>query len=198
MIAIGNKWVSDAIVEEHFVCDLNACKGHCCVEGEAGAILENEELQYLEEIYPLIKPYLTEEGKNKIRKTGGYIMNSQFGWVTPTLVNGMCAYGTVDKNGTVKCAIQQAFKEGKFKIKNGWQKPISCHLFPIQVKKVNGKEFITFEPRKRLCDPGCELGKKLKIPVYEYLKEPIINRFGPDFYEALHQSANYLKKTKKN
>src|SRR5690349_17051936 len=125
MIAIDNKLISDQIVEEHFVCDLSKCKGGCCEDGDAGAPLEINELDELINNYEAIKPYLTSEGIEVIEKQGKYVYDISFGWVTPTIKGEMCAYGIRDANGTIKCGIEKAYKEGKL----NWRKPISCHLF---------------------------------------------------------------------
>lgn len=194
MIAIENIIAVDEIVEEHFVCDLDKCKGGCCVDGDAGAPLDDSELDYLGKIYPAVKPYLTDEGKEKIEKEGLYTKDSEFGWVTPTLENGMCAYGIVTENGIVKCGIEKSFNDGKFRVQEQWKKPVSCHLFPIRVKETKTTVLLNYEPRPGLCDPACKLGKELKIPVYRFLKEPLIRKFGEEFFNALDATAQHLKK----
>ncbi len=192
MIEIDNVLLSDEIVEEHFVCDLIKCKGGCCVDGDAGAPLENKELKELGEVYNEVLPYLTKEGQLKIEQEGKYTYDKEFGWVTPTISNGMCAYGMVDKKGIVKCGIEQAYNDGKI----GWKKPISCHLFPIRIKKTNKSELVNYEPREDLCSAACTLGKKLKIPVYQFLKEPIIRKYGNHFFEALDATAHHYQENK--
>ncbi len=192
MIAIDDILISDQVVEEHFVCDLIKCKGGCCVDGDAGAPLENSELKELEQVYPTVLPYLTEEGKMQIEKEGKYVYDREFGWVTPVISNGMCAYGTIDKKGIVKCGIEQAYIDGKI----SWKKPISCHLFPIRIKKTKNAELVNYEPREDLCHAACTLGKKLKLPVYQFLKEPIIRKYGKDFFDALSATARHLEENK--
>ena len=192
MIAIDDILVSNEVVEEQFICDLEKCKGGCCVDGDAGAPLEKAELLELKSVYNAVLPYLSEESKIVLEKEGKYVYDNEFGWVTPTLSNGMCAYGMVDKKGIVKCGIEQAFNDGKI----SWKKPISCHLFPIRIKKTKRGEVVNYEPREDLCAPACALGKKLKLPVYQFLKEPLIRKFGKDFYEALAATAKHLETTK--
>lgn len=192
MIAIDDILVSDQVLEEQFVCDLVKCKGGCCVDGDAGAPLENNELKELNEVYNSVLPYLSEECRKILETEGKYIYDKEFGWVTPTISNGMCAYGVVDKNGIVKCGIEQAYNDGKI----SWKKPISCHLFPIRIKKTKRAELVNYEPREDLCSAACILGKKLKMPAYQFLKEPIIRKYGKDFYEALSASAKHLETTK--
>lgn len=192
MIEIDNVLISDEVIEEHFVCDLIKCKGGCCVDGDAGAPLDTKELKELEEACNEVLPYVTKEGKLKIEQEGKYIYDKEFGWVTPTISNGMCAYGTIDKTGIVKCGIEQAYNDGKI----SWKKPISCHLFPIRIKKTAKSELVNYEPREDLCSPACTLGKKLKVPVYQFLKEPIIRKYGKDFFEALHATVHYFEENK--
>jgi hypothetical protein len=193
MIAIDNVLISDQVIEEHFVCDLVKCKGGCCVDGDAGAPLENNELKELVNVYNEVSSYLTKEGRLKIEQEGKYVYDPEFGWVTPTVSNGMCAYGVVDKKGIVKCGIEQAYNDGKI----SWKKPISCHLFPIRIKRAGKTELVNYEPREDLCSPACELGKKLKVPTYQFLKEPIIRKYGEDFFEALQATARHFEEKNK-
>lgn len=185
MIAIDNVLISDDVVEAKFVCDLNKCKGGCCEDGDAGAPLEKEEKKVLDEKFNIIKPYLTKEGLQEIERKGRYLYDREFGWVTPTVNGKICAYGFRDKQGIIKCGIEQAYYDGKL----DWKKPVSCHLYPIRVSK--SKEYIrvNYEPRETLCSPACALGKKLKLPVYQFLKDAIIRKFGTDFFDVLHQAA---------
>ncbi len=190
MIAIDNVLLSDAIIEDQFVCDLTACKGACCVDGDAGAPLQRKELQKINAVLPQVLPYLTEESKAEISRQGNYVYDREYGWVTPTINNAVCVYGIVDKAGIVKCGIEQAYNDKKV----DWKKPISCHLFPIIVKKSKGSDtiFANYEPREDSCKAACTLGKKLKVPVYSFLKEPLIRRFGEEFYDALEATATMV------
>ena len=194
MIAIDNILVSDEVVREQFVCDLLKCKGGCCEDGDAGAPLEKDELDRLNEVYEVVKPYLTTAGVREIESRGRYQYDREFGWVTPTIEGKMCAYGFRDKNGIIKCGIEQAYYDGKI----GWKKPISCHLYPIKTARTRAGEVVNYEPRETLCHPGCVQGKKLKTPVYVFLKEALIRKFGKDFYSALEQAADgyFSAKTK--
>ena len=188
MIAIDNKLVSDELVEEQFVCNLEKCKGGCCVDGDAGAPLELEEREMIETVYESVKPYLPANHVKEIEKQGKYVYDVEFGWVTPAINAGICVYAIKDENGIVKCGIEQAYNDGKFpSAAAGWKKPISCHLFPVRIKKSkDGKsEYVNYEPREDLCKPGCRLGKRLKMPVYQFLKEPLIRKYGEEFFEAL-------------
>lgn len=191
MIAIDNVLVSDLVIGEQFVCDLLKCKGGCCEDGDAGAPLEKEEMDRINEVYETVKPYLTPAGIKEIESRGRYNYDREFGWVTPTIEGKMCAYGFRDSKGVVKCGIEQAYYDGKIT----WKKPISCHLYPIKISRTKEHEVVNYEPRDKMCSPACALGKKLKVPAYVFLKESLIRKFGEQFYEALEQVAqNYFQK----
>jgi len=194
MIAIENVLVSDQIISEEFVCDLNACKGACCVDGDAGAPLQKSELKKIDEVYDAVEPYLNHESKTELARQGRYVYDREFGWVTPAINSKICVYGVRDKNGIVKCGIEQAYMDGKI----SWKKPISCHLFPVIITKSrNGStEYANYEPREDNCKTACAFGKKLKVPVYQFLKEPLIRKFGQSFYDALEATASHLQETK--
>jgi hypothetical protein len=185
MIAIENVLISDEVIEAKFVCDLDKCKGGCCEDGDAGAPLEKEERKILDKHFNVIKPYLTKEGLAEIQSQGRYLYDREFGWVTPTVGGKICAYGFRDDKGIIKCGIEQAYNDSKLP----WKKPISCHLYPIKISKRKEYTNLNYEPRDVLCNPACALGKKLKVPVYQFLKEAIVRKFGEEFYAALHQVA---------
>lgn len=185
MIVIDNVLVSDELLEEQFVCDLVKCKGGCCVDGDAGAPLEDDEKVMIDAVLPVVKNYLSAESLAEIDKQGNYVWNEEFGWVTPAINGGICVYAVTDDKGIVKCGIEQAYREGNIP----WKKPISCHLFPVRIKKseTGDQEYVNYEPREDLCKPACKLGKKLKVPVYEFLKEPLIRKYGEEFFNTLHE-----------
>ncbi|RFM25958.1 DUF3109 family protein [Deminuibacter soli] len=192
MIVIDQVLISDEVVDEHFVCDLSKCKGGCCEDGDAGAPLETQELDQLIAVYDAVLPYMTPEGIKETERQGKYIYDREFGWVTPTIKGEMCAYGYRDETGTVKCAIEKAYLEGKIE----WKKPISCHLFPIRIQRSKqdpDMEYVNYEPREDLCKAACKLGKRLKVPAYVFLKEAIIRKYGEEFYDTLDQTAKHIK-----
>lgn len=186
MIEIDNILINDEVVNAQFVCDLVKCKGGCCEDGDAGAPLSKEETQILNDNFDIIKPYLTPEGIEEIERKGRYYYDKSFGWVTPTINGKICAYGHYDNKGIIKCGIEQAYLEGKIT----WKKPLTCHLYPIKTKKTKTYEVVNYEPRETLCSPACKLGKKLKVPVYVFLKEALIRKYGEDFYTLLDQIAH--------
>ncbi len=181
MIVIEQTLVSDEILEEQFVCDLSKCKGGCCEDGDTGAPLELTELDIINDVFDTVKPYLNPDGIREIERVGRYQYDKEFGWVTPAVNGGICAYGYHDEKGILKCAFEQAYNDGRI----SWKKPISCHLFPIRIKPGKEYDLLNYEPREVLCAPACVLGKKLKVPVYQFLKESIIRKYGQEYYEAL-------------
>ena len=195
MIVIDKILISDEIIEEQFVCDLNKCKGGCCEDGDSGAPLATEELEEVKNAFEIVKPFLTTVGLKELERTGLYRYDREFGWVTPTVNGEICAYGFRDKKGIIKCAFEEAYNQKLI----SWKKPISCHLYPIRTKqsKYNDYEMMNYEPRETLCSPACELGKQLKVPVYQFLKESITRKFGADFYTALEKIASELFEKKK-
>lgn len=190
VIVIDNVLVSDEVVEKQFVCDLARCKGGCCEDGDAGAPLDEDELDVTVALYDKIKPYLSEDAIAEIERKGKYVYHREFGWVTPTLGNDseICVYGIRGHDGIIKCAFEQAYNDGK----TAWKKPVSCHLFPIITKKgKNGNhDKMNYEPRERLCSPACALGKQLQVPTHQFLKEAVIRKYGREFYDALDAVAH--------
>lgn len=185
MIVIDNILVSEDVVDKQFVCDLGKCKGGCCEDGAAGAPLDKDELTIINEVYEKVKPYLTKNSITEIEKKGKYVYDAEFEWVTPTLDNDneICVYGIRGEKGVIKCAFEQAYNDKVIE----WKKPISCHLYPIIAKKGKHGDYerVNYEPREQMCSPACALGEKLKVPVYQFLKEPLIRKYGEDFYNAL-------------
>ncbi len=192
MIAIDNVLLSDDVVERHFVCDLQSCKGGCCVDGDCGAPLTEDEAKTIANIYPKIKHLIPENFTAEIERQGTHTTDDEIGLVTPVINGGICVYGYYDENNIVKCSIEKAWQEGLV----DFQKPISCHLFPIRIKEAEGYDLVNYEPRKTLCKPACKLGNKLKIPVYKFLKGPLIRKYGEEFYEILDAAAEKMNTSK--
>jgi Protein of unknown function (DUF3109) len=185
MILVENTVISDDIAEQFFVCDLLKCKGACCVEGDLGAPLEESELPILEEIYPHVKPYLSAEGIAAIEAQGLYVKDWEDDFSTPTIENKECAFAIYDERGILKCGIEQAYLDGKTR----FHKPISCHLYPIRIQKYAEYEAINYD-RWHICSPACDHGAALQVPLYQFLKNPLIRKYGEDWYKALVQEIN--------
>jgi hypothetical protein len=181
MIKVNKTLVSEEIIENYFSCDLMACKGGCCVEGNGGAPIEEEEIKDVKKSFKSIKKYLSEQNLNEIKKQGFVVIGEDGGLETP-LVNGReCVYSIKNKNGILKCAFEQAFRDTK----TNFKKPISCELYPIRVSKSsNGFELLNYH-KWDICAPACSKGINLKIPIYKFLKSALIRKFGTDWYNLL-------------
>ena len=185
MIQIDDKLISEDIFSEEFVCNLTKCKGACCVEGDVGAPLDKEETQILDRIFKDVKPYLRPEGAKAIEEQGTWTVDPSDGdFVTPMVNGEECAYVIFDENGITKCGIEKAYEDGAV----DWQKPISCHLYPIRVNKYSTFTALNYHEWK-ICSDACELGKELQVPIYKFLKTPLIRKYGENFYQVLTEAA---------
>lgn len=180
MILIDDTCISDDIAEKFFVCNLEKCKGACCVEGDLGAPLEESELPVMEEIYEKVKPYLTPEGIKAIEKQGKYIQDWEGDYSTTTINDRECAYAFYDEKKMLKCGIEQAYIEEKIDFK----KPISCHLYPIRITKYDNFHALNYD-RWSICSDACTFGEQLGVEVYKFLKEPLIRAYGEEWYQQL-------------
>lgn len=181
MIQIGRTLISEELFTEAFQCDLEACKGACCVEGDAGAPLELEEADLLEQEYAAIAPYLIEEGRKAIEMQGRSVIDDDGDLGTPLVNGGACAYA-VFENGKALCGIEQAWKAGA----TAFRKPVSCHLYPVRIQSYQSFDAVNYH-RWNICSPACALGKALQQPVFVFLKEALIRRFGTEWYAELEE-----------
>jgi len=182
MIVIGDVILSDDIAEQFFVCDIEKCKGACCVEGDLGAPLEEDEKPKLEAVFEDVKPYMTQKGIEEIEKQGIYILDEEGDYSTPTIDHRECAYAVYDEKGILKCSIEQAYLDGK----SEFRKPISCHLYPIRITKYDQYDALNYD-RWQICSPACGLGTALGVPVYRFLKEALIRKYGEAWYKQLEE-----------
>ncbi|MDM8160793.1 DUF3109 family protein [Labilibaculum sp. K2S] len=186
MLQIGKAIVSLDVIEKKFICDISKCCGACCVEGDSGAPLEEEEKLIIEEIYPVIEEYLTEKGIDEIEKQGKTVIDSDGDLVTPIINNKECVY-TVFENGSAQCGIEKAFFDGKI----NFRKPISCQLYPIRIQKYEEFDAVNYN-KWDICKPARELGFKNGTPVYVFLKEPLIRKYGEEWYKELQYAAEHI------
>lgn len=180
LVEIQDKIVSTQIFEQKFVCDLNACKGACCIHGDAGAPLTIEEASLLEDELENIIPYMRPEGVEAVNNTGVFYIDQENDFGTTLVNNAECAFVYFDEKGITKCAIEKAHKEGK----TDFIKPLSCHLYPIRVKQFNDFTALNYDVWD-ICEPACACGSELNVPVFRFLKEPLIRAFGEAFYDEL-------------
>lgn len=191
MIEIGSTIISRDIFEEHFLCDLLKCKGACCVEGDSGAPLTKEEAQIIEAEFPAYAEFLPGKHKHEIEKQGFSVIDKDGDLVTPLINNGQCVYTYTDEKGILKCAIEKAFFEGK----TTFRKPVSCHLFPIRITVYKRFDAVNYQ-ELAICKPGKECGRSAKLPLYKFLKEPLIRKYGEEWYSEVEIAAEYLEKSR--
>ena len=189
MIQIDDVVVSLDVLREKFLCDLDACKGECCIEGDAGAPVELEEVEKLEEVLPVIWEELSPEAREVIDRQGVVYTDSEGDLVTSIVGGKDCVFTCYDADGTCKCAIEKAYREGK----TDFYKPVSCHLYPIRVTQYRDFKAVNYH-RWSVCKAAEILGKKEQLPVYKFPKEPLIRKFGQAWYKALEECAEEWKK----
>lgn len=188
MIEIDGKIIASDLLTEQFCCDLAVCKGECCVEGDSGAPLEIEEVDELENEYPNYKPYMTAEGIEAVESQGFMVVDIDGDYTTPLIDGAECAY-SFKENGITFCAIERAYREGKC----GFLKPISCHLYPIRVKHFATGDYGLNIHRWNICKCAFDCGKREGVKLYKAMREPLVRRFGEEFYEALCQAAEMFE-----
>lgn len=188
MLEIGGHLVSEELIKENFICNLEKCKGACCIEGDSGAPLNEDELSILEKIYPKVKPYMTAKGIEAIEQQGTSVKDFEGDYTTTCVdTNKECAYVTWE-NGITKCAIEKAYEDKVI----DWKKPISCHLYPIRLTQYPEFDMLHYD-RWSICSDACTLGNEHIVKVYQFLKEPLIRKYGADWYDELEENINVLK-----
>ena len=185
MVQIGSTVVSFDILEKNFECDLAACKGMCCVYGESGAPLEDNEVAILQEIYPKIKPYMTYAGIEVVEQTGFYDTDIEYDKVTPLIGDSEDCVYCYKENGIAHCAIEKAFLNGEI----DFQKPVSCHLYPIRITKYDEFDAVNCHHWDICKNAG-------SMPMYVFLKEPLIRKYGSEWYDELCIAVKDISKIK--
>lgn len=193
MFQIGKTLVSEAIIYEEFVCNLRACKGACCVEGEAGAPLTSDEAQWLKEHQSLIEPFLPQPGIQALNEQGAFIQIETGEYETPLVQGKECAYTHFEPDGSAHCGIERAYKAGVVDLR----KPVSCHLYPVRVQEYSEFSAVNYH-RWPICSDACALGASLKVPVYQFVKEALIRKFGEDWFQELSLVADTYKAQNNN
>lgn len=211
MVLIGETLVSEDVMAKAFCCDLAKCHGACCnSEGESGAPLDEDELAALDEILPLVWDDLTPRGQEVIRQEGAYFRDKAGDWVT-SVVDGrdcvFCTYGTVTLPGhdepvpACLCAIEKAFREGRFKTLKAYRegqepfmKPISCHLYPVRLKQIGEYLAVNYDEQTKMCGCAAKLGRRLGVNVYQCVKDALVRKFGQKWYDDLDGCAHEMEK----
>jgi len=179
-----NQLISEDVLEKQFVCNLSKCKGACCIEGDAGAPVSREEMEILKQELPAIRPFMEQKQLDWVDEKGFAILDEDDEFVTECLPTGECVFVVREESGLLSCAIEQAWKAGK----TTFRKPISCHLYPIRILKLGEFEALNYH-RWDICKDACSLGNELKVPVYRFLKDSLIRRFGEAWYKELEAIA---------
>lgn len=193
MIEIDDKIVSADILTARFACDLGRCRGICCVEGNSGAPLADGEPDILEREYETYRPYMTAEGIRAVEEQGFAVVDFDGEYTTPLINGAECAF-SVTENGVTLCAIEKAHRDGR----TGFAKPVSCHLYPIRVKKFGNGTYGLNYHRWSVCSPAIVCGEKKGAPLYKSLRDPIVRRFGEEFYRDLEAAARIIEQTTDN
>lgn len=202
MIHIGDTLVSEDVLAQAFCCDLNACKGNCCnSEGESGAPLDEDELAALKEVIPIVWDDLTPRGQEVIKEQGPYFKDKAGDWVTSVVDGHDCVFCTYSEGGMCLCAIEKAFRAGKFNTlasyregKTPFMKPVSCHLYPIRLKKYGEYTVVNYDEQPKMCGCAKKLGKRIGMNVYQCLHDALVRKFGEDWYKELEICAEEMKK----
>lgn len=189
MFQIGKTIISEEILEQDFVCNLNACKGACCVDGNAGAPLDDHETEILVDVFSVVKPFLRPEAIQAIEKQGAFVKGDDGEWETPLINDSECAYVVFDNGGTAKCGLEEAYNQGA----TDWKKPVSCHMYPVRVREYSELVAVNYH-KWEICDPACLLGDELKIPIYKFVREALIRKFGHEWYAELEKVAVEIKR----
>lgn len=184
MFQLGKTIVSEDIIKKDFMCNLSACKGACCIDGDAGAPLDENEAAMLVSIYPKVKPFLRQEGIAAIEAQGTYITTEDGELETPLINNADCAYVIFDEKKVALCGIEEAYNQGEIT----WKKPVSCHLYPVRVQDYTEFSAVNYN-KWDICDDACLLGESLQVPVYKFVKEALVRKFGEDWYLELEKVA---------
>lgn len=186
MLQIQEALISLDVIEKKFCCDLSKCKGVCCVEGDSGAPLTDEETTILDDEYASIRPYIRIEGVEEIEKQGQWVIDIENDKVTPLVNEKECAYA-IFEDGIAKCAIEKAF----FEEKTSFRKPISCHLYPIRTKRYASFEAVNYNEWS-ICKPALKNGKEKGLYVYQFLQDSLTRKYGKDWYKELTIAADSL------
>lgn len=189
MIQIDDVVVSLDVLREKFLCDLSACKGECCIEGDAGAPVEPDEVEKLEAALPAIWDDLSPEARAVIDRQGVVYIDCEGDLVTSIVNDKDCVFTCYDDRGCCCCALEKAFRAGRTR----FYKPVSCHLYPVRVSRYSSYRAVNYH-RWDVCKAAVLLGRKENVPVYKFLREPLIRKFGEAWYRELELAAEELKR----
>lgn len=191
MIKVRDTIIADDVAFAQFSCDLPRCKGACCVVGDAGAPVVKGEIPILHKAYRLLKDELNPEAVEVAERDGVVVGSEKVGYEISCVDNAECIFVKYDEQDIAYCSIQKAYYEGRF----NWEKPLSCHLFPVRIKKIAGFDYINYEYVPSICSAACEKGKKENTYVSDFLEKPLVRRFGQDWYNEFKAACEYVRET---
>lgn len=185
MLQIQDTLVSLDLLERHFLCDLASCKGECCIEGDAGAPITEDERREIENLLPEIIDDLSPAAREVIARDGVAYVDEEGDLVTSLVAGGQCVFATFGPGGMCHCAIEKAWREGRV----GFMKPISCHLYPVRIKEYPTFTAVNYH-RWKICKCAETLGRAKGLRAYKFLREPLVRRFGQEWYDELDATAD--------
>lgn len=180
MFEIKDTLVSLDLAEQFFCCDLDACKGQCCIDGDAGAPVTPQEVERIKEVLPAIWDDMLPRARQEVEANGVAYIDEEGDLVTTIIDGANCAFTCYDKGGMCLCAIEKACRQGKI----DFLKPASCHLYPLRLTEYAKFTAVNYH-RWKICKPAEALGRKLGIRLYQFLKGPLVARFGQEWYDEL-------------
>lgn len=189
MLQIQNALVSLDLAEEFFVCDLEKCLGECCIEGDAGAPITHDEYEKLKKILPIVWDDLLPSAQRRIEEAGVGYVDEEGDLVTQIVDGRNCVFTTYGPGGACLCAIEKTYREGRC----DFRKPISCYLYPLRLTEYPTFTAVNYH-RWKICKCACSLGRKSNVRLYEFMREPLIERFGRQWYDELAEACRaYLE-----
>jgi hypothetical protein len=191
MIIVGDAILSEDILDKRFVCQLDQCKGACCIEGDAGAPLLHAELEIIENVLPTVKKYMRSDALEYLAEKGFHTRDPDGELVTECQKSGECVFVQYDGSGIAKCSFEMAYEAGE----SAFKKPISCHLYPIRAKRYGNYTALNYH-KWDICNPACKAGSEMNVRVFEFLKEPLIRKMGADWYKELEEVSKAWEESK--
>lgn len=189
MFQVGDTILSEKIATERFICDITRCKGACCVVGESGAPVDEDEIAHLEQAYQQLKERMLPEAVEIVESEGLILRNSENGYEINCIESGECVFATVNSDGVATCTIQEAFQHGEF----SWEKPISCHLYPIRLNRISGTEYANFEYIPDLCSAACDRGEETGTYLSEFLEDALVRRYGKEWVDEFEVACQTIR-----
>jgi hypothetical protein len=189
MFRVKDVILSEDIATAKFACNLTRCKGACCVVGDAGAPVDKDEIPVLRKAFKQLKDELSPRAVEKAEKEGVVLGNSEEGYEINCIDSGECIFVKTDKLGIAKCAIQDAYYDSRF----NWEKPISCHLYPVRLKNIGGLQYANFEYIPELCSAGCKHGKSTGTYLSNFLEKALVRRYGREWFDEFKETCKRVR-----